>query len=166
MDIVDVAVAANADDPTWSSNAMYFGFRNYMSLWQKLGFTNKMTRERLARFVARCASDAKTLDIGCGGAPYAKYFPNRVGFDHAAGPDVDVVGDAHHLPFQDGEFERILCTEVLEHLLDPAKAIAEMRRVLQPGGMLILTTGFVFPLHDAPHDYWRFTRYGLEHLFR
>lgn len=125
-----------------------------------------MTRERLARFVARYASEQKTLDIGCGGAPYAKYFPYRIGFDHAAGPGVDVVGDAHALPFADASFERILCTEVLEHLVDPPKAIAEMRRVLKPGGILVLTTRFVFPLHDAPHDYWRFTRYGLEYLFR
>ncbi len=137
-----------------------------MSLWQKIGLTNKMTRERLARFVARYASEQETLDIGCGGAPYAKYFPHRIGFDRAAGPGVDVVGDAHALPFPDDHFERILCTEVLEHLIDPPKAVAEMRRVLQPGGLLILTTRFVFPIHDAPHDYWRFTRYGLEHLFR
>ncbi|MBI3305369.1 class I SAM-dependent methyltransferase [Candidatus Parcubacteria bacterium] len=137
-----------------------------MSLWQKLGLTNKMTRERLARFVARYASEQETLDIGCGGAPYAKYFPHRIGFDHAAGPGVDVVGDAHALLFPDNYFERILCTEVLEHLIDPPKAVAEMRRVLKPGGLLILTTRFVFPIHDAPHDYWRFTRFGLEHLFR
>ncbi|MBI2624112.1 class I SAM-dependent methyltransferase [Candidatus Parcubacteria bacterium] len=137
-----------------------------MSFWQRIGLTNKMTRERLARFIERYATDAKTLDIGCGGAPYAKFFPNRVGFDHVAGPGVDVVGDAHALPFTDGTFERILCTEVLEHLVDPPKAIAEMRRVLRPGGMLVLTTRFVFPLHDEPHDYWRFTRYGLEYLCR
>ncbi len=137
-----------------------------MSLWQKLGLTNKMTRERLARFVSRYATETETLDIGCGGAPYAKYFPHRIGFDHVLGPGVDVVGDAHNLPFQDDQFERILCTEVLEHLIDPPKAIAEMSRVLKPGGLLILTTRFLFPIHDAPHDYWRFTRYGLAHLFR
>jgi ubiquinone/menaquinone biosynthesis C-methylase UbiE len=81
------------------------------------------------------------------------------------GPGVDIVADAHNLPFDDNEFEVILCTEVLEHLKSPEIAIKEMKRVLKPSGKLILTTRFIFPLHDVPGDYWRFTKYGLEHLF-
>lgn len=117
-------------------------------------------------FIARHASDAYTLEIGSGSSYYKEYFPNRIGLDERAGPSVDVVGDAHTLPFESEKFERILCTEVLEHLHTPQQAIDEMHRVLKPGGELILTTRFMAPIHDAPGDYFRFTRYGLGHLLR
>ena len=118
------------------------------------------------RFVKKYASSARVLDLGADDSPYQKFFPNRVSVDVEARPGVDVVGDAHALPFRDGEFEMILCTEVLEHLHDPARAISEMRRVLCSNGLLILTTRFLYPIHDAPGDYFRFTRYGLEYLLR
>lgn len=129
-------------------------------------FTNKLTRKRLDPFIARHAGSKRTLDIGCANSPYAELFPNRVGFDIEEGKNVDVVGDAHSLPFADGEFEQVLCTEVLEHLTNPPLALKEMRRVLAPGGTLILTTRFLFPLHDVPGDYFRYTKYGLQHLLK
>ena len=86
--------------------------------------------------------------------------------DIKEGEGVDVVADAHKLPFKDEKFEIILCTEVLEHLHSPRVAISEMYRVLKKGGLLILTTRFIFPIHDAPNDYYRFTKYGLKHLFK
>jgi len=135
-----------------------------MNFHQKL--TAKITRVRLKAFVERHANDLYTLDLGCANSPYSAYFKNRVGLDIAAGPGVDVVGDAHSLPFADATFEQIFCTEVLEHLHTPERAIAEMSRVLKPGGTLLLTTRFLFPIHDAPHDYYRYTEYGLRHLFR
>lgn len=128
--------------------------------------TRKIVRERLVTFVKKYATEAYTLDLGCANSPYSKYFTNRIGFDIAEGPGVDVVGDAHMLPFPDETFETVFSTEVLEHLHTPEKAIAEMKRVLKPGGRVILTTRFVFPIHDAPHDYFRYTKYGLQHLFR
>jgi SAM-dependent methyltransferase len=70
------------------------------------------------------------------------------------------------LPFLDGSFDVVLCTEVLEHLTEPQRAIDEMYRVLEPGGQLLLTTRFLFPIHDAPHDYFRYTKYGLLYLLR
>ncbi|KKT52734.1 MAG: Methyltransferase type 11 [Candidatus Yanofskybacteria bacterium GW2011_GWF1_44_227] len=70
------------------------------------------------------------------------------------------------LPFEDGKFDIILCTEVLEHLHSPHVAISEMKRVLKVGGKLILTTRFIFPIHDAPGDYFRYTKYGLRYLFK
>ncbi len=132
----------------------------------KRNLTRKITRERLSLFIEKYANSAYTLDIGCANSPYSKFFKNRVGFDIAEGPSVDVVGDAHTLPFEDSKFEQILCTEVLEHLHTPERAIAEMERVLKPGGTLLLTTRFLFPIHDAPHDYFRYTKYGLRHLLR
>jgi len=125
----------------------------------------KITREKLEKFLEKYSTDVRVLDIGSGGSAYGKYFPNRISIDIDPLRNPDIVGDAHKLPFKDGEFEIILCTEVLEHLTDPRLAISEMRRVLAKDGTLILTTRFVYPIHDSPGDYWRFTRYGLEKLF-
>ena len=132
-----------------------------------LGLTDKLVRRRIDAFLQKHATSERTLDVGGGSGPYKKYFPNRVCIDAEAGDGVDFVGDAHDLShFRDGEFGCVLCTEVLEHLHTPQMAINEMRRVLRPGGKLILTTRFIFPLHNIPGDYFRFTRYGLAHLLR
>lgn len=132
----------------------------------KICLTSNIARRVLKKFMAAHGDAGLTLDIGCGYAFYKEYFPNRIAFDIRPLPGVDVVGDAHRLPFEDEKFDNILCTEVLEHLKEPAVAIAEMRRVLKMGGKLILTTRFFCPLHDVPDDYYRFTKYGLKHLFR
>jgi len=126
---------------------------------------SKISRERIGPFIKARASAMRTLEIGATNY-YAEYFPNKVGLDIRPGPQVDVVGDVHQLPFASGSFERVLCTEVLEHLHTPQVAIDEMFRVLKSGGELILTTRFIAPIHDAPGDYFRFTKYGLKHLLR
>lgn len=141
--------------------------RRLLRLLDTVGLTSKIVRARLEPFVERHATTGRTLDIGSAHGPYAKHFPNRVSTDIAEGPGVDVVADAHDLsPFPDASFDCVLATEVLEHLHTPERAIREMYRVLAPGGSLVLTTRFIFPLHDVPHDYWRFTSYGLRHLLR
>lgn len=126
----------------------------------------KLTRKELNKFIEENKSDLFTLDIGCSNSPYSKFFPNRIGFDINKGKGVDVVGDAHNQPFNDNEFDIILCTEVLEHLKKPKMAISEVKRVLKPDGKLMLTTRFIFPLHDTPGDYYRYTIYGLKELFK
>lgn len=131
------------------------------------GLTDKLVRKRIDAFLKQHTTRERTLDVGGGSGPYKKYFPNRVCIDAEAGEGVDFVGDAHDLSrFKDGEFSCVLCTEVLEHLHTPQKALDEIHRVLKPGGTLILTTRFIFPLHNIPGDYFRFTRYGLAHLLR
>ncbi len=125
----------------------------------------KITRKKLEQFLSRHATTKRVLDIGSGGSSYQRFFPNRLTIDVDPSRKPDIVADAEALPFADGEFEGVLCTEVLEHVKHPSQAIAEMHRVLAPGGKLILTTRFVYPIHDAPNDYWRFTKYGLSMLF-
>ncbi len=133
---------------------------------KKTGLTSKITRQKLDLFIRKYQSRKLTLDIGCSNSPYAKYFPNRVGLDIHTGQGVDIVADAHQLPFKDEKFDNVLCTEVLEHLHSPHLAISEMKRVLKLGGKLILSTRFIFPLHDVPNDYYRYTKYGLKYLFK
>jgi SAM-dependent methyltransferase len=128
--------------------------------------TAKITREPLERFLRVHATDRRTLDVGASIGSYAQLFPNRIGIDIERAPGVHVVSDAHSLAFRDRSFDVVLATEILEHLPEPQRAIDEMLRVLRPGGTVLLTTRFLFPLHDAPGDYYRYTRYGLAHLFR
>lgn len=128
--------------------------------------SGKLTRITLDRFVAAHATARRTLDLGAQNGPYAALFPQRVGLDIRSGRGVRIIGDAQALGIADASFPVVLCTEVLEHLPEPQRAIDEIYRVLEPGGTLLLTTRFLFPIHDAPHDYFRFTKYGLRHLLR
>ncbi len=139
-----------------------------MTLSKRIGrsLSRKLTRVTLDRFIAAHASGGLTLDLGAKTGPYAAHFPRRIGLDLQRGAGVAVVGDARELPIRDAAFDVVLCTEMLEHVPEPQRAIDEIHRVLKPGGTLVLTTRFLFPIHDAPHDYFRFTKYGLRHLLR
>ena len=139
-----------------------------MRLSRKIGasLSATLTRITLDRFIERHASRRRTLDIGAQNGPYGAYFPHRVALDVQRGIGVQVIGDAQALGIRDASFDVVLCTEVLEHLPEPQRAIDEIFRVLVPGGQLLLTTRVLFPIHDAPHDYFRFTKYGLRHLLR
>ncbi len=128
--------------------------------------TGKITRRNLDEFLKKHASGAKIIDIGSGNSSYNRFFPNRISVDIDPNREPDVVGDAHNLPFKDGEVEAILSTDVFEHLKDPVKAVSEMKRVLKSGGKVIFATRFIFPIHDSPNDFWRFTKYGLRELFK
>ena len=128
----------------------------------------KITRAQLDPFLKRYRTEALVLDIGAGKVStnhsYTEYFPNRHTVDVDPKRLPDTVADVHQLPFQDGSYDVVLATEVLEHCHTPPRALSEMVRVLKSRGTLILTTRFVYPLHDIPHDYYRFTEYGLRHL--
>lgn len=82
------------------------------------------------------------------------------------GPDVvaDITRHNAHLP--EGHFDALLCTEVLEHVVDPFAAVREMRRILKVGGYLLVTTPLNARIHGPVPDCWRFTEFGLKVLFR
>jgi hypothetical protein len=82
--------------------------------------------------------------------------------------DSDVMGDLLNIPLQDGELDGVILTEVLEHCEDPFRAIAEVRRVLKPGGMLLVTSPFIWGWHGTSDykDFWRFTHQGWELLLK
>ncbi len=131
-----------------------------------MSFISKISRKKLEEKILPYASDLKTLEVGAYGSPsYSKYFSNRIGIDIRQGPGVDIVASAYEMPFKDGEFDIVVCVAVLEHFDDPHRAIAEIYRVLKPGGRIIISVPFLFPIHDAPGDYWRFTKYGLAKMF-
>jgi len=110
------------------------------------------------------------LDIGGGGGQYRHILENGqghvVGLDRFVGDQVDLIGDADHLPIRNGVAGVAALIEVLEHLVDPARAMAECYRVLQPGGVVIITTPQYWHVHKHPGDYYRFTDDGLRMLCR
>jgi len=86
-------------------------------------------------------------------------YPNTGRDLYAARPDV--FADGANLPFADASINHIVCLEVLEHVRRPDTLLAEVARVLKPGGQLFLSMPFLYPVHDAPHDYQRYTCHGL-----
>jgi len=111
--------------------------------------------------------EGRLIDVGCGMQPYrALLGPNvseYVGVDRA-GPlsRPDVEGDALSLPFPDESFDSLMSTQVLEHVIDPRRALVSMARVLKHGARVVITAPATWPAHEVPYDFTRFTRWGLE----
>lgn len=111
------------------------------------------------------------IDIGCGQAPYRTVIESRVTNYVTADIEqrtsqLDFICDIQDMqPIDDGLFDSAGCFDVLEHVPDTEAACREMGRILKSGGYLIVTTPFLARLHEQPHDYFRFSEYGLEHVF-
>lgn len=136
-----------------------------------LDWTDPLTisRRLLRRALQKRASYARgtVLDVGCGAKPYRDLFPcveKYIGLDLPGTPGVDIEGTALDLPLPDASVDTVLSTQVLEHVPEPARLFQEAARVLRPQGVLVLTTPQTWGLHLEPHDYYRFTKYGLRHL--
>ncbi len=112
----------------------------------------------------------RTLDLGAGSAKYRNiikpHTTTYTTFDMVAGPHIDVVGDILNLPLEDGSFDSVISTQVLEHVEKPWVMIQQIRRVLAKGGTCILSAPFLIPYHADPHDYFRYTVTGLSSLFK
>lgn len=77
----------------------------------------------------------------------------------------DMVGSIESIPLDDGSVDSIVSTQVLEHVRNPFKAVGEFYRVLKPGGHCLVTVPQLNELHEEPHDYFRFTEFGLREIF-
>jgi SAM-dependent methyltransferase len=131
------------------------------------------------RFVERAgrevAPGARVLDAGAGECRHAPYFAgaryygtdNRVGdataWDYSS---LSFCSDLRALPLSEGSMDAVVSVNVLEHVANPVGLLAEGHRVLRPGGRLYLVAPQSWCLHQAPHDFYRYTRYGLEELLR
>lgn len=111
------------------------------------------------------------LDVGCGRKPYRTFVPagRYVGVDLDT-PELRKLGaadlfyDGGRIPVGDGQFDAVLCSQVLEHVFTPQGFLGELRRVLRPGGVLLLTTPFAWDEHSQPWDFARYSSFGLRHL--
>lgn len=109
------------------------------------------------------------VDVGCGDRRHEPLFTRSgasyAGFDGPWNPAADVAGDASALPIPDAAYDVVVCTQVLEHLPRPAAAVAELRRIVRPGGRVLVSTHGTSVFHPCPLDLWRWTAPGLEMLF-
>src|SRR5262249_36968672 len=112
-------------------------------------------------------SRAKVIDFGCGTRPYEPLFQGRVsryiGVDVASNPQANiVVSPGAPLPLPDNGADVVLSAQVLEHVIDVDHYLAECRRVLKPGGVLLLSTHGFWTYHPYPTDVRRWTCQGLK----
>jgi SAM-dependent methyltransferase len=105
-----------------------------------------------------------SICISVGGGP-ERCHPRLINLNIGPFPNVDVVADAHQLPYPDNSVDAIHCAAVLEHLEFPNEAIKEMYRVLKPGGKVFAVTPFLQAYHGYPHHYQNFTLSGHKHIF-
>jgi len=136
----------------WLVNPFVFARRG---LWRGLGeFFGELRGE--------------VLDVGCGTKPYRTSIPAEryVGLDidnplARLRGGADVYYDGGRFPFPDGSFDGVLCSQVFEHVFNPSEFLVEIRRVLRPGGTLLLSVPFVWDEHEQPHDFARYSSFGL-----
>lgn len=132
-------------------------------------------RHYLHKGIAENANHLKgrMLDFGCGTKPYRHLFNHindYIGVDFDGGGNayekksVEVFYDGHHLPFENQTFDSALATEVFEHIFNIDEILGEIHRVLKPGGKLLLTCPFLWPEHEQPWDYARYSSFGIKAL--
>lgn len=113
------------------------------------------------------------LEVGCGQMPFYGMYRQRVrevlctDWPNSAHSLrlVDFFSDlSSGLPIQDACVDTLLASDVLEHMSDPSRALAEIFRVLRPGGAALINTPFMYGVHEAPYDFFRYTQYGTRRL--
>jgi SAM-dependent methyltransferase len=130
--------------------------------------SNRWLREHTADTTGAVLSIGSGPDYDKEGGYYRDYFKNCSSYttsEVSADFGCDLVLDVRSMPqVRDGSYDCIFCSGVLEHVDDYRSGLSEITRVLKPGGILLLGLPFRQAIHLPPHDYWRFTEYGLRYL--
>lgn len=119
----------------------------------------------------------KLLDVGSGHMPYKSYIMECTGVQEYISMDLenseiygmikpDIYWDGYKIPLPDASIDSVLITEVLEHCPEPALVLAEVQRVLKPEGKVIFSVPFIWYLHESPWDFYRYTPYAIQRLFK
>lgn len=145
-----------------------------MSDW--LGRISKArSRQGLYEFLEKqfdlIGQDSEVLTVGAGGKISALLFDfskkngfNVTTFDISDHRNPDILGDFCTYDFKDIKFDYVVLAEVLQFFTNPKDGLENAFSILKPGGKIIITTPFIFPIHDRPYDLYRFTKHGLEYL--
>src|SRR6266849_5736177 len=128
--------------------------------------------DSLDTFAAQCDPGQRVLDAGAGEGGHARYFDRAryVAVDLAVGDPtwnyrrLDAIADLAALPFRDGAFAACINIVTLEHVREPHAVVRELARALKTGGRLLLIAPHEWETHQAPHDYFRYTRHGVAYL--
>ncbi len=130
---------------------------------------NAWIRATLPRLLATVAP-GPVIDAGCGEQPFRALIESGgrtyVGMDAIQNSDnsVAVLSDLEGVPVMSPRYPFVLCTEVLEHVVDIDRSFEGLRRLTAPGGCVVLTVPFLFPVHMEPFDFRRLTEYGISKL--
>lgn len=141
-------------------------------LFSKNWLVSRIDR-RHVRSVAHMAQ-GRILDVGCGEMPLRSLFEDNnsriYGLDHPRSlhsrSEIEIYGSALALPIRSESIDAAISLQVLEHVPEPLDMLKEIRRVLKPGGHLILTAPHIWNVHEQPYDFFRYTEFGLAHLFK
>ena len=128
----------------------------------------------VAAFADALEPAVRVLDAGAGEGRYAHHFARQryCGVDLAVGDAawdytrLDVMADLTALPFRPAVFDAALHIVTIEHISEPALALTQIGRALKPGAPLLIAAPHEWEVHQAPHDYFRYTRYGLVYLLQ
>lgn len=134
-----------------------------------------LPRIAILQAIRGCSSHlrGRCLDVGCGDQPYRSLLlqppfqiSELLGLDRAQDRCQDTPPDLFwiesKIPLLSASIDSAICTEVLEHCPDPVAVLTEVHRVLKPGGSLVLTLPFLWPLHEVPHDWGRYTPFAIK----
>ncbi|MBL7057747.1 methyltransferase domain-containing protein [Patescibacteria group bacterium] len=130
--------------------------------------------KKIRKFSLNEFSGKIILDVGCGNRPYKNLFKNYkkyIGIDIDGGGHSDVAKsadeyfDGERIPFNNESFDVVICTQVLEHAVNPEILLDECYRVLREDGKIFLTMPFIWNEHEVPYDFRRYTRYGHKKIF-
>ena len=136
---------------------------------EKVTFPRAFLMDYTKRMAGRFSG--KVLDVGAGKWTYPRSVFTHCWYrtlDVVPGENVDLVADLTDIPLPEGFLDGILCHQVLEHTTEPFQVVRELHRVLRPGGAAIVSTPFLYPIHEEGpvKDYWRFTDRGLRELLK
>ncbi len=130
--------------------------------------TASFYQEYLRKYVT-----GKLIDLGCGTVPFYELYKDLaseitcVDWPNSTHKNkyLDLECDLNQpFPFPDARFDTIIISEVLEHIANPELTWSEMKRILTPGGRIILSVPFFYKIHEAPHDYFRYTEFALKNF--
>lgn len=133
-----------------------------------------LSRRALSRHLALYAPrlEGKILDFGCGTQPYRRLLRDAaqyVGLEYDCPENrrwksAALFYDGQTIPLQDASMDGVLSTQTLEHVPNPERIVAEWARVLRPDGLLLCTAPLMWPEHEMPYDFQRYTTKGLAGL--
>ena len=143
------------------------------SRFQRFNSTRERLQQEILAFSHEIPEQSRVLDAGSGRAPYRHFF-SHARYETADRATTASGGNGavkHHccdlsnMPMDDGAYDFIIFTQVLEHVPEPFLVISELFRILRPGGRLLFTGPHFYEEHELPLDFYRYTSFGVRHLF-